>query len=293
MLESSISALIPHKDSEIFYKIFYNQYNLIQINDTLLSLAFDQLNDEEICKIIEMLRGYNEDHDYLAVWTLGAGIMNPSLMKRRAESENGYRGLSVDLFEKLQSIGVDPIEWYKSSTEFLMLYAICEQSIKEFYLSSGGDESKSMQEDKIIYRLFDSLDSREIKMAFLDELKDATSEGIQNQNQIQAVWMYFTVLRHCLAHSGGRRTQRIEDRLKDVIEKNKKELNAMEEALVIEFVDKFADGFFVNLFDTEILVLSECYLNFFRNFIVAIMESLEKAFHPNEYVIRGFDPYKL
>lgn len=44
-----------------------------------------------------------------------------------------------------------------------MSYAICKQSIKEFYLSSGGDELKSTKEDKIIYRLFDSIVYRKIK----------------------------------------------------------------------------------------------------------------------------------
>lgn len=105
--------------------------------------------------------------------------------------------------------------------------------------------------------------------------------------------MYYTVFRHCLMHSGGRCTKRIKDKMDNVISNNCKALNDIEGRLLPELVDKYVEGFFVNLLNGTILDISEKYLDFFRNIVVSIMESVERAVHPEEFKLMDFDPYKL
>ena len=285
MLEASISALIPTEQSEEFYRNFYNRYNFIQVNDVMLRMIADSSENYDL--VLEKLEGYNSDQQDLSVYSIAAGIMNPSLMRRRKEN----RGISTELFRNLLDRNISPLEWYINALEFLMLYSVCEQSMKEYILSVY--EPKTIKEDNIIDRLFDALTKSELRDTFLKELADSSSAILKSQNELKAVWLYYTEVRHTLAHSGGFITNRVRKKIADVKKNNYAPFRSIYEAMMIE-LGVFSQNYILSIvFKGKIINLSSQHLNFFRNMTVMVIESIERAIHPDEYAIKDFDPYKL
>ncbi|MDA3731391.1 hypothetical protein PBV87_07865 [Niameybacter massiliensis] len=287
MLEATFSPLIPTESSLDFYNEFYNQYCFIQINDIFLSFIKDNLTQDGKSSLVETLNNFNEDQRTAAVYSIGAMTMNPSLMRRVQEN----RGISVELFKSLSSDNIDPLEWYQKTIEFSMLYATCEQALRE-YLVSNEVESTSIKEDNILNLLFKKLTDLSLRDKFLTELSNATSNIIKSENELKSTWKYFTVFRHDLAHAGGRSTNRIKDKMNDVIEKNKKEFDNVNSAMFLELPDEY-EFFFTNPFESLFVTISDIHLNFFRNMTIIIIESLERTHNPKPYEIDNFDPYKL
>ena len=46
-------------------------------------------------------------------------------------------------------------------------------------------------------------------------------------------------------------------------------------------------------FESTVISITDEHLNFFRNTAILIIESLERAIHPDEYKVSNFNPYKL
>ena len=291
MLEATFSPLIPTAESEFFYKNFFNQYSFIQVNDAIIGYTIGILSEEQRADLIDCLNNFDEDQNYAVASFIGTGIMNPALMRRRKEN----RGISTELFSSLESKNIDSLGWYQRSIEFLMVYAVCEQAIKD-YLTSKEIPNNSLKEDNILFKLFDRLQEDGLRKKFILELSEGSSAVLKSQNELIAVWHYYTHIRHTLAHTGGRTTDRAREAMDDSIKKNKKELEDISSAMFIEFVgldDSDDSNFFENLLVGDIVNLSDKHLNFFRNVAVLIVESIERTLHPNEYKIENFDPYKL
>ena len=285
MLEATFSPLIPTDLSEIFYIEFYNQFCFIQVNDIFMGRLKDYLTKDDFEKLLDTLNHFHEDQNIAAVFSIGAGLMNQALMRRRKEN----RGVSIEIFNRLRSENIDPLEWYQKAIEFLMVYATCEQAIKE-YLVSKGKESSVIKEDKILINLFDELQRNNLRDNFIKEIKNGSSSIITSQNELLAVWRYYTLFRHCLAHAGGKTTDKMKQKMEEVIQKNKKELENVNSAIYIELLE---DDFFITPFDSTVISITDKHLNFFRNMAVLIVESIERAIHPSEYEISDFNPYKL
>ena len=285
MLEATFSPLIPTDLSEIFYIEFYNQFCFIQVNDIFMGRLKDYLTKDDFEKLLDTLNHLHEDQNIAAVFSIRAGLMNQTLMRRRKEN----RGVSIEIFNRLRSENIDPLEWYQKAIEFLMVYATCEQAIKE-YLVSKGKESSVIKEDKILINLFDELQRNNLRDNFIKEIKNGSSSIITSQNELLAVWRYYTLFRHCLAHAGGKTTDKMKQKMEEVIQKNKKELENVNSAIYIELLE---DDFFITPFDSTVISITDKHLNFFRNMAVLIVESIERAIHPSEYEISDFNPYKL
>lgn len=286
MLEATFSPLIPTDISENFYINFYNQFSFIQINDIFLTYMMENVTDEDNFKLLDILNAYNDDQNIMAVYSISSGIMNESLMRRTQEK----RGISTELFNRLGLKKIDPLDWYKKSLEFLMIYAICEQAIKEFLVSKGKQRCM-IKENNILNTLFETLRDNCLRDNFIKELKDGSSSIIKSQNELISAWKYYTLFRHSLAHSGGMATDTIKENFAEMIIKNKKELESICNSIYIELSED--KDFFVSPFNNEVILITDSHLNFFRNMAILIIESLERAIHPNEYEIKNFDPYKI
>ena len=286
MLEASISALTPTEQSEEFYRNFYNRYNFIQVNDVMLRMIADSSENYDL--VLEKLEGYNSDQQDLSVYSIAAGIMNPSLMRRRKEN----RGISTELFRNLLDRNISPLEWYINAAEFLMLYSVCEQSMKDYILSVYVPKNH-IKEDNIIDKLFDALTQSNLRDEFLKELAASSSEVLKSQNELKAAWMYYTVMRHTLVHSGGFITDKIRQKIVDVKEHNSAPIENIYKSMMIELAAFDCVDFFESAFLNGIVDISRAHLNFFRNMTVMVIESIERAIHPDEYAIKDFDPYKL
>jgi hypothetical protein len=285
MLEATFSPLVPTTESESFYVEFYNQFCFIQVNDAFMMRMKEYLTEEDIGELLNTLNNFHEDQNFAAVWSLGAGIMNEALMRRRMEK----RGVSIQLFNSLKSEDIDPLDWYEKAFEFLMIYATCEQAIKE-YLVSKGKISTEIKEDKVLYNLFSELEQSGLRDNFIKELKNGSSSVIRSQNELISAWRYYTLFRHTLVHAGGKTTDKMKSKMKEVIDKNRQELESINEAMFIELP---GDDFFISPFDKSVILITDKHLNFFRNMAILIVESLERAIHPNEYEISDFNPYKF
>lgn len=285
MLEATFSPLVPTNASESFYSEFYNQFCFIQVNDTFIRVLKERLTEEEKGEILSILNNFHEDVDIAAAFSIGAGIMNKSLMRKRKEN----RGVSIELFNHLKSENIDPLDWHINSFEFLMIYAICEQAIKEYLVSKKRDRSK-IKEDNLLDTLFDELVKSDLKDNFIKELKNGSSSAIKSQNELISAWRYYTLFRHTLSHAGGRTTETMKAKMKEAISKNSKELETISSAIFIESSEEI---FFKSPFERTVISITDKHLNFFRNMAILIVESLERAINPNEYEISDFNPYKL
>lgn len=285
MLEATFSPLVPTDASESFYIKFYNQFCFIQVNDAFIMLLKEHLTKDDMEELLSTLNNFHEDQNIAAVFSLGAGIMNETLMRRRKEN----RGVSIELFNRLRSENIDPLDWYEKAFEFLMVYATCEQAVKE-YLVSKGKISTEIKEDKLLTNLFNELENSDLRDNFIKELKNGSSSVITSQNELLSAWRYYTLFRHTLAHAGGRTTDRMKTKMEEVISKNRKELESINSAMFMELLE---EDFFTSPFDGTFISITDKHLNFFRNMSILIVESLERAIHPSEYEISDFDPYKL
>lgn len=285
MLEATFSPLVPTDASESFYIKFYNQFCFIQVNDAFIMLLKEHLTKDDMEELLSTLNNFHEDQNIAAVFSLGAGIMNETLMRRRKEN----RGVSIELFNRLRSENIDPLDWYEKAFEFLMVYATCEQAVKE-YLVSKGKISTEIKEDKLLTNLFNELENSDLRDNFIKELKNGSSSVITSQNELLSAWRYYTLFRHTLAHAGGRTTDRMKTKMEEVISKNRKELESINSAMFMELLE---EDFFTSPFDGTVISITDKHLNFFRNMSILIIESLERAIHPSEYEISDFHPYKL
>lgn len=287
MLEATFSPLVPTDISESFYIKFYNQFCFIQVNDAFIMLLKEHLTKDDMEELLGTLNNFHEDQNIAAVYSIAAGIMNETLMRRRKEN----RGVSIELFNHLRSENIDPLDWYEKAFEFLMVYATCEQAVKE-YLVSKGKISTEIKEDKLLTSLFNELENSDLRDNFIKELKNGSSSVITSQNELLSAWRYYTLFRHTLVHAGGRTTDRMKTKMEEVISKNRKELESINSAMSIELIE-LEENFFTSPFDGTVISITDKHLNFFRNMCILIIESLERAIHPSEYEISDFDPYKF
>lgn len=287
MLEATFSPLVPIDESQDFYIKFYHQYSFIQVNDIFINYMKQHLREDDIENLLYNLDGFNEDQSIAAAYSLASGIMNPALMRARKEN----RGLSTEIFNSLKSEKIDPLDWYAKAFEFLMVYATCEQAIKE-YLVSKDVSSDSIKENTILNRLFDELKNNSLNNRFIQELSNGSANVLKSQNELISAWQYYTQLRHSLVHSGGRTTKKAKEKMENLIFKNKKEFNNISASMFWE-ISLEDDNFFTTPFESMIVTISDKHLNFFRNLAVLIVESIERTIHPHKYETSDFDPYKL
>lgn len=285
MLEATFSPLVPTDASENFYIKFYNQFCFIQVNDAFIMRLKEYLTKNDIEDLLSALNNFHEDQNIAVAFSLGAGIMNETLMRRRKEN----RGVSIELFNSLRSENIDPLDWYEKAFEFLMVYATCEQAVKEYLVSKG--IKKEIKEANLLTNLFNELENSNLRDNFIKELKNGSSSVITSQNELLSAWKYFTLFRHTLAHAGGRTTDRMRTNMEELIGKYRKELESINSAMFMELLEE--NDFFTSPFNGTVISITDKHLNFFRNMAILIVESLERAIHPDEYEIKDFDPYKL
>ena len=290
MLEATFTPLKPTDNSEEFYIDFYKLYSFIQVNDVIISFAKDSLPDSMLYQLYNTLKNFNEDHNMASIYEKACGIMNEATNRRRVEN----RGLSTEWIEMLNAKGINPLDWYQKAFEFIMIYAACEQAIREFIILKGNpDDIKSEAEVNLIDMLLKVLQNNGIKDRFIKEMEDATASIIKSGKQLDSLWRFYTIYRHAIAHAGGKNTEKIKDKMESVIENNKQFLRAVRKEMMYEIGLDFEDAFFTSPFIDEIITISDKHLNFFRNLSLFIVESLERSLHPDDYKLKAFDPYKI
>lgn len=269
MLESSFSIRKPEETSSDFYKRFYESYSLLQMNDIIINSLKDAISESDKEELLQNLDTNGEEVKYSSVCFLAMGINNPSMELRAKEN----RGIDTSLMETLKGKGIDSIDWYIRSNEYVQLYAICEQAIKDYLLINGVDIA-SIREATIINKLFEKLGSN--KKDFLDYTKKYSNEIMKKEDYIRKMWNYFTEIRHLYMHAGGRITYRFKENMSKLEGNIGKTIEEVEKDMFLEKevfdIDKLFNFSFE---DMSIFEIDSHYLSFFRSFVIILVEGLE------------------
>jgi len=270
----TFSVLKPNDKSKDFYKTFYKQYSMIQINDIIINEILDSLKDEDRRLLVDNLILDGFEMQRSAAYSIGMGLYDPSLQLRSCEE----RGLDIALFRGLKNLKRDPLKWYLQANEFMQLYAVCEQTIKDFLVSCGFDMAK-FKERKMMIQLFDILRAKEIVDDYIKIISQRTNEILTKENEIKFVWSYYTEIRNVYMHAGGRLTERFTNKMSTLLQDNAHEISCImnSKSMIMElvtFYDKDDDSDFFYNPAGDIIECKSQLMNFFRNYIIIVIESL-------------------
>ena len=206
MLYNLLSLRIPLSDSPDFYRSFYSQYNLLQINDIIIRELLGRCGANELEQIESWISTDGEDFSNAEELLFILGLRDGALELRKQDN----RGLDFSAFRELQRTSLNPVLWYTITNEFLSLYGLFEQALKDFLLLCGEDAGKS-KERSLIPHFFNALG--ENRKTFLAILGQNTSGILETQNELTVVWQYFTEQRNAFAHAGGHITPRFRENM--------------------------------------------------------------------------------
>lgn len=274
----SIQMEKPKQDSPDYYLSFYNMYNLLQINDAIIFGVFDEAVEMNQISTEELLSRTNPDN--YAFELIGyfrvLGVRPP---KNIIEMCNEERGIDTSFAYKLQENHIDPFKWFRNTNEFVQLYAIFEQAIKEFL------ELDRINEKDVIEKLIERLKADILCDEFLRILNFKTFGLIETDAEMKAIWDFYTKVRHCISHSGGRITKKVIDSFNEIKSKYRNTIQLIENRDWLRqfFLLRESDDY--TLFKCsysigDMLYLDQKSLNFFRMFCVFIVETLNKL-HPS------------
>ncbi len=193
------------------------------------------------------------------------------------------RGILTDIkklagkFEKPEEY----IRFFLNIQEFLFLYAIFEDIIKDLVREHKEDPKLQINEKKIVSELIVVLKTKEIFSEFVSSLKEKSCEVITTEYQLLDMWTYFTQLRHLYAHSAGMVTSpflnninKIQDKVTIFENKNMEWKYYLDESELPIFDFDFKEN--------EIYQLKDYQLHFFRNLVVCIMETIDLVWEKQE-----------
>jgi hypothetical protein len=211
-----------------------------------------------------------------AVYSIGMGIYDPSLQL----SSHEERGLDISLFRELINLNVDPLKWYLQANEFMQLYAVCEQTIKDFLLSCDFDMAK-FKERKMLIQFFEILRETDIVDDYIEMISQRTNQILTKENEVKFVWEYYTRIRNAYMHAGGRLTKRFKDNMYKLLQDYAHEISGImaSESMIMElvnFYDDEEDVFFNNPVG-DIIISKPQQINFFKNYVIILIESLNIA----------------
>lgn len=278
----TFSLLKPNDKCKDFYKAFYKQYSMIQINDIIMNELLDSLKDGERKLLVDNLVLDGFEMQRSAVYSLGMGLYDPSLQLRSHEE----RGLDITLFRDLNNLKIDPLKWYLQANEFMQLYAVCEQTIKDFLASCDFDMAK-FKERKMMMQFFDILRAKDIVDDYIKIVSQSTNGILTKENEIKFVWSYYTEIRNVYMHAGGRLTERFRNNMAKLLQDNTHEISCImnSESMIMELVTFYDEEDDADFFYNPVGDIFQCksqHMNFFRNYIIIIIESLNIALSNKE-----------
>ena len=281
MLEKSFTPLKPIPSSAGFYRYFFSQYSFIQANDLCMRYAVKVIPKEEKLRAVHAVIHMNgEENEENSVFLTGMGVCIPYLEELKKED----RGFSQDLpnvFCRLSQEGRDPLDWFLLTNEFLMVYAVCERAIIHFISDTEQTAENNggfITEKKILSRLSQILSGRGTLKTYVKIVTRTTGGIFASMEDINAVWLYYTFLRHCIAHSAGIWDQKFHDSMENNTDSRLKnvEERLWEHPIYTGTYDIDDNPFFRNYNVGSVIEISETQLNFFRNTVLRVIEGLEK-----------------
>lgn len=209
--------------------------------------------------------------DYQRAGTYYAAMM----LSFRSVQMNEARSLDLDDVSRLlvdgDATARETILGFQNFNEFVLLFALFEDAVKELLASPGGDTPAVLKEPEVMERLLTHLQGMKSAKRFQAKLVERTI--CKNYDDAKLMWKYFVRFRHLYVHSGGRPTIKwlgdYEQGRSALVHRLKGPDIAVEN--VREIIESIQPR------ERVLLMLPDGIVNIFRNFVVAVMESIYLA----------------
>lgn len=269
MIFCKISMKEPSESSGQYYKAFYNMYSYVQLSNLAFHSLLGTVSDNDIKNFIDEYNGnITNDHERINVSLLGMGIDGRALYEK-----NSNCNIFTYYFDNLNKKGLnykDILESFLNLQEFILIYALFEDNVKIIINNSRATQAGLMKELEV------HLTNKNIIQNFQSEISKKTSGTIEQLEEIKSLWTYFTIIRNLYTHSAGVVTDRVltdMEKIKDRIEDFCSKGNFLLLNVIADHDDEDVLNF---LFEKEELyVMSDHQLNFFRSFVIYILETLD------------------
>ena len=157
---------------------------------------------------------------------------------------------------------------FQNFNEFVLLFALFEDAVKDLMTPTGGGPAIKLKEPKVMENLLTHLQGLGLFKRFKAELGDRTI--CEDYEDAKRLWSYFVAMRHLYVHSGGRPTSKwlvdyeevrdaVISRLKDP------DIGTMDVRETIEAIEPR---------ERVLLMLPDGLVNIFRSFVVGVMEAV-------------------
>ncbi|WP_169824219.1 hypothetical protein [Clostridium formicaceticum] len=258
----------PDENSGQYYKAFYNIYSFMQLSNLAFHSLLESASNNDIKEFIDEHNGrITNNDDRICVHLLGMGIDARGLYDKGDKSN-----VFTNVFDTLSKKGLSfkyTLEFFLNLQEFILIYALFEDNIKAIIGNPKATQSGLMRE------LEQFIVKKNKLTIFTDKISEMTGSTIEAYNEIKSLWTYFTIIRNLYAHSAGIVT----DRVLGDLEKIKNEIgdfcNKKNFLLLNIMADNDEDVLNFLLEKEQLYVITDCQLNFFRSFIVYILEALD------------------
>ena len=136
-------------------------------------------------------------------------------------------------------------------------------------------------------QFFDIIRDKKIVDNYIELISQSTNEILTKENEVKFVWEYYTEIRNVYMHAGGRLTERFKKNMDKLLQNYAHEISCImnSKSMIMELVTFYygddEDDFFNNPVGNIIICKSQK-INFFRNFVIIIMECLNKALTKEE-----------
>lgn len=262
-------------DSEL-YKNFCNLYSFIEISTNIYNSLLNDSNSEKLQVIIDdIIKSDHQDIDNTNKLFTGMGLKFESALDTK-----NPRGLITNVFNGEESYK-ETLENLFLIQEFMLLYSITEDNLKKFLVKKSPDiDKKSMiNQENIISDLFHYLEKtdNENETILLDIIKEKSENSFKNQNEITLVWKYYSRLRNLYVHSAGKTTRKFINGISG-LKTNLVDMFSQKDWVIINLLVEDEEMILdLNFEENEIYFLKHHQLNFFRNFMIILFESINEV----------------
>lgn len=157
---------------------------------------------------------------------------------------------------------------FQNFNEFILLFALFEDAIKDILTPSSGEVAIKLKEPKVMEDLLTHLQALGSFKKFKAQLERRTICG--DYEDAKRLWSYFVALRHLYVHSGGRPTAKWLIDYEKVQDSLLSRLNCPDIAVlnIREMIEEIEPR------KRILLMLPDGLVNLFRNFVVGVMEAV-------------------
>jgi len=136
-------------------------------------------------------------------------------------------------------------------------------------------------------QFFDILREKDIVDDYIKIISRSTNEILAKENEIKFVWSYYTEIRNVYMHAGGRLTKRFTNNMGKLLQDNAYEISCImnSKSMIMELVTFYDEEDDADFFNNPVGDIFECksqHMNFFRNYVIIMIESLNVALSNKE-----------